>query len=274
MGLRGFKMPKKWAKLIGVTKTPVVSKKRHFGIKGIGVITINGRPRVFGKLKKGERRAPKTYRAWYGDIEFFVPEHKLDQALAIDSIGGYTHEGMGQIIWKRVQEIKKSLYTPSRIKIRKMLPKLSEVHEKLMIAMLLHDFVHTERHPSKIYNEINITDEEIYKLVKNHHNYKMDERELPLLSTLQYYDRFSASISRKFRWFASSRYRADIQEEIDFDALKNELESRQHSLYALYTFIRKNQVLDKINEALPFGFSSLKNHLLLMANLYIDDLYR
>ena len=31
-------------------------------------------------------------------------------------------------------------------------------------------------------------------------------------------------------------------------------------------------MLEKINEALKFGFSSLRNHLLLMINLYIDDL--
>jgi len=214
-----------------------------------------------------------TFRAWYGTVEFTVPEHKLDQALALDSIGPYTNEGMGQIVWKSMKKLnKKPLCTPGKINIRKMLPKLSDTQEKLMTAMLLHDFVHTSRHNSKIYNEVTIVDEEVYKLAKNHHNYNMDERELPLLSTLQYYDRLSSSISRKFRWSASSRYRVTELEKIHFNALKREIESRQHTLYALYTFVRKSQVLSKINEALKFGFSSLKNHLLLMVNLYIDDL--
>jgi len=267
-------MAKNWIKLTGIIKTPVVSKRKRFGIKGIGVVTIHGRPRVFGKLTKGIRRAPMSFRAWYGDVEFLVPEHKLDQALAIDRFGRYNNEGMGHVKWTKVHEVKKVLYTPSKIKIRRMLPKLSDTHETLMTALLLHDFVNTERHPSKIYTEVNILNEEVYKLVKNHHNYDTDEKELPLLSIIQYYDRLSSSISRKFRWSVSSRYRATELEKIDFEGLKKEIELQQHSLYALYTYIRKSEVLGRINEALTYGFSSLKNHLLLMVNLYLDDLRR
>ncbi|WP_287586423.1 hypothetical protein [Candidatus Borrarchaeum sp.] len=264
-------MAQHWIKMRGITTTPIVSKRRHFFHK-LGVVTIQGRPRVVGKLKKGERRAPKTYRAWYGNIEFIVPENKLDEALAIDSIGRYTHEGMGQIIWKTVSKIKKPLHTSKKIRIRKKLPKLSDMQNKLICAMLLHDFVNTERHTSKIYTEVSIVDDDVYNLVKNHHNYDIDVRVLPLLSILQYYDRLSASISRKFRWTAFSRYRVVESENIDFDALKKEIELQQHSPYALYTFIRKCQDLNMINESLKFGFSSLKNHLLLIANLYLDDI--
>ena len=266
-------MTNNWFKLMGITKTPVISKRRQFFYK-LGVITIHGRPRAFGKLIKGERRPPKTYRAWYGDIELIVPEHKLDEALAIDSIGRYTNEGMGQITWKEAKKLhKKPLHTPKKIRIRKKLPtNLSETQQKLMIAMLLHDFVRTENHTSKIYTELTISDDYIYQLAKNHHNYEIDDREIPLLSTLQYYDRFSSSISRKFRWTATSRYRVSEIEKIDFNALKRELETRQYSLYALYSYIFKSQELKKVNEALSYGFSSLKNHLLLMVNLYIDDL--
>jgi hypothetical protein len=100
----------------------------------------------------------------------------------------------------------------------------------------------------------------------------MDERKLPLLSVLQYYDRISSSISRKFRFTTQSRYRVSEIEKIDFQALARDLEKRQHSLYALYTYVRKSHELQKVNEALSYGFSSLKNHLLLMVNLYISDL--
>ncbi len=267
-------MTKNWIKLSGITKTPVVSKRKRFFHK-YGVITINGRPRAFGKLTKGEKRAPMTFRARYGTVEFVVPQSKLEQAFTVDTIGRYTHEGMGQIVWRSVKHLqKKPLYAPRKIKIRKMLPKLSDAQKNLLKAFLLHDFVHTEKHRSKIYNEIDIIDEEVYKLAKNHHNYNFDERELPLLSTLHYYDRLSAMISRKFRWSASSRYRVNVQKEIDFDMLKREIESRQYSLCALYGYVYKSCVLNKINEALKFGFSSLKNHLLLMVNLYIDDFHR
>ncbi len=266
-------MVKNWVKLTGITKTPVVSKRRRFGITGLGVITIHGRPRAFGKLTKGERRAPMTFRAWYGNIEFIVPEHKLETAISLDRLGRYTHEGMGRIQWKEVKKLhKKPLFVSRKITIRKMLPKLSDTQQKLLIAMLLHDFVHTERHNSKIYNEVSISDEYIHQLVENHHNYEIDDTEVPLLSTLQYYDRLSSSISRKFRWKATSRYRISEIEKIDFQALVSDIEKRQHSLFALYTYIRKSQELQKINEALSYGFSSLKNHLLLMVNLYINDL--
>ncbi len=266
-------MSQKYFKLMGYTKTPIVSRRRHFGIADIGAMTINGRPRVFGKLTVGQRRAPMTFRAWYGNVEFIVPEYKLEEALAIDSVGSYTCEGMGQILWTSVSKLKKNpLYISRTIKIRKKLPKLSNVQETLVIAMLLHDFVHTNRHQSKIYSEVNILDEEVRKFVENHHNYDTDEAELPLLPLLQYYDRLSAMISRKFRWSAFTRYRVTELEKINFDALKREIEKCQYSPYALYTFIRKCQALDKINEALKFGFSSLKNHLLLMVNLYLDDL--
>lgn len=264
-------MSDKLLKLVGVTRTPIVVKNKHFFHK-YGVITINGRPRVFGKLKKGERRPPKTYRAWYGEIEFIVPEGKIENVLAIDRIGRYTHEGMGQVSWLSVSETKKSLYSSRRLKTRKKLPKLSNGQKKLIIAMLLHDFVNTELHPSKIYSEVDIIDEDICNLVKNHHDSDVNERKLPFLSLLQYYDRLSASISRQFRFSTFSRYQISQSEEnIDFNKLKRDIEVRQHSPYALYTFVRNSPHLNKINEALKFGFTSLKKHLLLMVNLYLSD---
>lgn len=265
-------MTNSWFTLRGITKTPVISRRKRFFCK-YGVITIHGRPRTFGKLTKGERLPPKTYRAWYGDLEFIVPEHRLDDALSIECIGSFTNEGMGHIHWKEAKKLfKKPIYTPRKIKIRKMLPtNLSEEQQKLLIAMQLHDFVHTERHSSKIYTEVTISDEYVYQLAKNHHNYQIDSRKIPLLPILQYYDKFSSSISRKFRWTTESRYRVSELAKIDFDALAKEIGTRQYSLYSLYSYIYKSQLLNKINEAINYGFSSLKNHLLLMVNLYIDD---
>jgi hypothetical protein len=181
---------------------------------------------------------------------------------------------MGQIQWNETKQLnKKPLYTPRKTRIRKMLPtNLSETQQKLLIAFLLHDFVHTEKHNSKIYAEVTIADGLVYELTKNHHNYELDDRQIPLLPTLQYYDQLSSSISRKFRWMASSRYRVSELDTIDFNALKHELETRQYSLYALYSYVYNSHTLNNINEALSFGFSSLKNHLLLMVNLYLDDI--
>lgn len=266
-------MTNNWFILRGITKTPVVSRRRRFSCN-YGVITIHGRPRPFGKLTKGERSPPKTYRAWYGDIELIVLENRLDDALGIECLGSFTNEGMGQIKWKEVKRLhKKPRYTPRKIKFRKMLPtNLSEAQHKLLIAMLLHDFVHTENHNSKIYKEVTILDEFVYQLAKNHHNYNIEDRQIPLLPNLRYYDQLASSVSRKFRWTVNSRYRVSELDKIDFDTLKKELETRQDSLYALYSYVYKSHTLNKINEALIYGFSSLKNHLLLMINLYLDDI--
>jgi len=265
-------MTNNWFRLRGITKTPVVSRRRRFFSK-YGVITIHGRPRAFGKLTKGERCPPKTYRARYGDVELIVPEHRLDDALSIECIGSFTNEGMGQIQWKEAKKLHKMpRYTPRKIKLRKMLPtNFSETQHTILIAMLLHDFVHTEKHNSKIYTEVTISDDYVYQLAKNHHNYHIGDRQIPLLPSLQYYDQFSSSTSRKFRWTTTSRYRVSELDKIDFDALAKEFETRQYSLYALYSYVYNSHTLNKINEALSYGFSSLKNHLLLMVNLYLDD---
>jgi len=213
-----------------------------------------------------------TFRSWFGSVELIIPAHKLDDALGFEAVGRYTNEGMGEIIWKDAKYVHKPLYTQQKIKFRKMLPtNLTEIQHKLLIAMLLHDCVHNERHNSKIYVKVELQDDYVSQLVNNHHNYEYDERDIPLLSTLQYYDQFSSSLSRKFRFSTISRYRVSELDKIDFHSLARDLEHRQHSLYALYSYIYKSQELKKVNEALMYGFSSLKNHMLLMVNLYLDD---
>ena len=264
-------MANKWIKLTGITKSPIVSKRTRFFYK-IGVVSLQGRPRTYGKLTKGKRQPPMTFRAWFGSVEFIVPSYKLEEALEIEAIGKYTNEGMGEIIWKDAKYVHKPLDTKQKIRFRKMLPtNLTETQHKLLIAMLLHDCVHTERHNSKIYVKVELQDDYVSQLVNNHHNYQCDEREIPLLSILQYYDRLSSSLSRKFRFSTTSRYRVSELEKIDFHSLARDLEHRQHSLYALYSYIYKSQELKKVNEALVYGFSSLKNHMLLMVNLYLND---
>ncbi len=266
-------MTKKWFKLVGVTRTPLISKRRRFGIgenSDIGVV-IHGRPRVFGKIKKGEKRAPKVYRGFFGEIEAVVPSHKLEEVLNIEQIGRYGSEGMGLISWVSAIELtKKPINEQRRIKIRKMLPKLNIAQEKLVIAMLLHDLVHNPRHNSKIYRDVEVTDADVYELAVNHHDLEKTN-EIPMLSLLQYYDQLSARINRRFRWYVSSRYLATQQETIDFEVLKKEIESCQYSPYKLYAYVYKSKTLRAINEALRYGFSSLRNHLLMMVTLYIRD---
>ncbi len=135
---------------------------------------------------------------------------------------------------------------------------------------MLHDFIHTKKHPSKIYQQINIEDKEIREACNNHHN--GEESINALLPIVKHYDRLASSISRKKRFKSTSRYDWE-NGEIDFKLLKQELEQVQHSPYQLYSYIYQSKKLGRIVEAMDYGNNSLKKHLLLMVNLAINDFY-
>jgi hypothetical protein len=59
--------------------------------------------------------------------------------------------------------------------------------------------------------------------------------------------------------------------KIDFEQLKKEIEKRQNSAFKLYQFIWQSKELKRIVESMNFGKNSLRNHLLLMVNLAIND---
>ena len=96
--------------------------------------------------------------------------------------------------------------------------------QRLLIAFMLHDFVKTEKHPSKIFKEINIEDEEIREACQNHHNGENCENEL--LPLIRYYDHLAAYITRKKPFKTFTRY--DFQNgEIAFEQLANDIENIQ-----------------------------------------------
>ncbi|MBK5114313.1 MAG: hypothetical protein KGD59_11835 [Candidatus Heimdallarchaeota archaeon] len=61
--------------------------------------------------------------------------------------------------------------------------------------------------------------------------------------------------------------------EINFEELKKEIEARQNCPVKLYSFIHHSQDLRRIVESLHYSRSNLRNHLLLMVNLTINDFY-
>ncbi|MHA2497117.1 MAG: hypothetical protein ACXAEI_16720 [Candidatus Hodarchaeales archaeon] len=60
-----------------------------------------------------------------------------------------------------------------------------------------------------------------------------------------------------------------------FDQLvANITEANNQGVWALYKFIYDNKELDQLNESFEFGHSSLSQHLLIIANLIVQDSLR
>ncbi len=142
--------------------------------------------------------------------------------------------------------------------------------QRLLIALMLHDFVHTEKHNSKIFQQIDIEDEEIREACLHHHTSL--SRENPYHSLIQYYDGFASYITRKKPFKTIFRYNK-LDGSIDFKQLKKEIEGQQNSHIKLYSYIHCSQELNRIVESMLYGKSTLQNHLLIMVNLAINDYY-
>jgi len=276
--------------LRGRTISPVVSSKPLFMQKGCR-IRISGdetgeraaRRVVVGKLRKGEHKAPVALSAYMGFITVTYltasesqGRKKIAYFLQKDSFGIYSHEGFGRVKWLRYTVMEQGERTnESKITTRKrgfrkgLNPSCPKALQRLLLALLLHDFVHTERHHSKIYTEIAIADPEIRSACKNHHSMNSD-RMNDLLPLVKYYDHFAASLSRKKALRTTTRYNYE-KGPIDFERLAEEIEERQDSAYRLYHYIYHSKELARIVEAMEYGRTSLKYHLLLMANLAIED---
>ncbi len=280
---------KKKVTLIGRLDTPIILskplvKKGACWIKVIGDRNGEKKPLLtsFSKLVKGESRAPTVLHAYRGFVQVSCVGYNTEKLLTKISsfmtnrfLGSYSSEGFGRVKWLECK-IESFIHTKANqrkeFKIRKGLGvNYPEKLLKLLKVLMLHDFVHTERHPSKIYQELQIEDEEIRTACVNHHNGA--EHTNALLPILQYYDRLASSISRKKRFKVPSRYNRE-NGEIDFKLLKQDLEQVQHSPYRLYNYIYHSKELERIVESMDYGISSLRNHLLLMVNLAINDYYK
>ena len=83
----------------------------------------------------------------------------------------------------------------NKVKIRKGLIKnLNKKNQELLRYALLHDFVHTERHKSKIYVEVTLKDENLLERLRKHHQIDTEDS---LVQKFQKFDRWAASLTRK-----------------------------------------------------------------------------
>ncbi len=267
----------------GSLVTPVISKKPQFVVKGCKVTIIQPKKRYYTKINTAKPMYPYSFICYLGNIRIEYKhssatklKRKLNELLGITNIGKYQRDGLGQIQWTRGKIERKSTYSsdinPKRkLRIRKGLPlNLTSVQQELLRYALLHDFFHTPIHQSKIYVEPPLDDENFVERLRNHHEKIYD----PLISIFQVYDQWAAMITRKIRSPVTSRYTwqaKKMREKIDFNKLAHEIKEVSTNIWALYGYIYNSKKLQYLTESMNHGHNTLRNHLLVIANLIVQD---
>ncbi len=257
---------------VAITKHPEENERGYFPYP---------RRTHYGKLIKGDRRAPTLRKCYKGFVVvMFIPDYpggqeqtekKLKWFLNLEGLGAHQNEGMGKIHWLERKECMRKKKLPKKRKFH-YLKGLGSYSEPILIAikaLLLHDFVKTEKHISKIYQEVDIKNELIKEACKNHHNkeYKGNNWLIPIIRK---YDGLAAFITRKIPRKMTARYDY-FNGELDFKELVKEIELNQYSTHELYNYIYNSKTLQRIPEAMNYSNNNLRKHLLLAVNLFIND---
>ncbi|MHA1166393.1 MAG: hypothetical protein ACTSP4_09035 [Candidatus Hodarchaeales archaeon] len=269
--------------LKGTILTPLVTRKTKFRTAGCLVRIINPRRRYYRKLVVGKPDYPYSFICYLGDIELTrkvsskqTARKKLVDLVKIDQIGHLACEGLGKIKWiggyLDDRQVTTSTRTPSfHLKIRKGLPhKLTDEQKELLTYALLHDFYHTAKHRSKIYVEPELDDPELVERLRNHHDNTEDE----FILTFQKYDHLAAMITRKIKSPRKNRYNWQASKKVDFNRLAADISEASGNVWKLYRFIYQNNELTLLNESLQHGHTSLRQHLLVIANLMVKNIQK
>ncbi|PWI48454.1 hypothetical protein CEE45_06895 [Candidatus Heimdallarchaeota archaeon B3_Heim] len=267
--------------------TPIITKKTHFKIHGCKAMIQNPRRRYYTKIQTAKPMYPYSFICYLGKLTLEYRheslqnlKHKLITLLQLTHLGKLQGEGLGEIQWTRISfqnkptDSRVKIKTP-KLRIRKGLPlKLSIEQQELLKYALLHDFFHTSKHQSKIYQEPPLTDQSLVKRLQQHHEKTND----PLIRKFQYYDRLAASITRKIRSPVISRYNWQAKrtlQKINFIKLaKNIQEVTNTNIWNLYRYIYESKELKLLNESMNHGHTTLHNHLIVIANLIVQDFER
>ncbi len=281
----------KRSRLIGELITPIVINTPFFYIKGCK-ISVTKEPRenekgylpyprkkYYGKLIKGVRKAPTIKKCFQGFVVVDFPgnnnqaREKLQRFLSLEGLGAHQKNGMGKIKWREQQEITPVRKTPQekKLTIRKGLGKHPKPLQTAIKALLLHDFVHTEKHSSKIYHEVEITNSFIREACKKHHENGSEQNNNNwLIPIIRKYDGLASFLNRRIPRKEEKRY--DYENgEIDCKAVAEEIATKQHSVYALYNYIYYNKTIARFYETITYANNKLRTHLLLAVNLLIND---
>ncbi|MFW9916439.1 MAG: hypothetical protein ACFFGZ_12610 [Candidatus Thorarchaeota archaeon] len=265
--------------LEGEILTPIITKSATFHTEGCRIRILQPRRRYFNKITTGKPMLPYSFKAYLGKVELSrkiksiqAAKRKLKELLSIEAIGRFTAEGMGLVDWKlgRIDVNGQANQSQGRkIRIRKGLPRfLPKELQRLIQYALLHDFFHTSKHSSKIYVEPELEDLTLIELLRQHHT----ETENELIQQFQRFDRIAAIITRKIRSPRTNRYTWASQAQVDFEQLAIQIaEANKKGVWELYRFIYTSKELEELNESLEHGHNSLRNHLLLVANLIVQD---
>jgi len=280
-------------RLIGKTITPIIAPKSFFYIKGCKV-TITREPKEnekgylpyprrmhYGKLIKGIRKAPTIKNCYQGFVVVDFPgnnkqtEKRLQWFLSLKGLGKHQNNGMGKIQWLERSEVTPKKRTPrgKKLVIRKGLGHHPKPLQTAIKALLLHDFVHTVKHDSKIYQEVEITNRFIREACKKHHTNGEESSSNWLIPIMKKYDGLASFLLRRIPRREERRY--DYENgEIDCKAVAEEITEKQHNIYSLYNYIYYNKTFARFYETINYANNKLKNHLLLAVNLLMNDFKR
>ncbi|MFW9903436.1 MAG: hypothetical protein ACFFFH_03825 [Candidatus Thorarchaeota archaeon] len=259
--------------------TPIITKKTVFKLENCRAVIVQPKRRFVIKSHKERRIYPYSFIGYLGSIRLTYKcktlqkaKSKLSDLLTIDSIGRFWSEGLGKIQWLCGKFSSKSIHQKKkffgRVKIRKGLPhNLPKNIQDLLRYAMLHDFVHTTKHKSKIYVELDLEDLEYLKELKQHH----ESGQNSIIKTFQRYDRIAARMTRKVRSPRTNRYTWEAKEVINFDTLAQKIKNIENNIWRLYRYIYESKELAQLNESLNHGHSSLQYHLLLITNLIVQD---
>lgn len=265
--------------LEGQILTPIVTRKTEFYIEGCKAKIKNPRRRYYNKINASKPMYPYSFQCYLGVIELHFKcsnivklKRKLRDLLQIKAIGRFHSEGMGLVKWIMgcIHSNHEPIHTKHKrkLRIRKGLPhNLTKEIKKLLRYALLHDFVNTPKHNSKIHIEPNIDG---IAYLRNHH----DKTDDTFIQLFQKYDHLAAIITRKIKSPRTNRYNWSSNGNINFEKLAEEIKEVASNIWKLYKYIYQSKELGQLNESLQYGHTSLRNHLLVIANLIVQDFQR
>jgi len=232
----------------------------------------------YGKLIKGMRKAPTIKNCYQGFLVVDFPgynkqaEKRLQWFLSLKGLGKHQKNGMGKIQWLERREVTPKKRTPrgKKLVIRKGLGCHPKPLKTAIKALLLHDFVHTEKHDSKIYHEVEIANRFVREACKKHHANGEEKPNNWLIPIIKKYDGLASFLLRRIPRREERRY--DYENgEIDCKAVAEEITEKQHNIYSLYNYIYYNKTFARFYETIDYTNNKLRNHLLLAVNLLIND---
>ncbi|MFW9997732.1 MAG: hypothetical protein ACFFD4_37175 [Candidatus Odinarchaeota archaeon] len=147
---------------------------------------------------------------------------------------------------------------------------MTDYQKELITYALLHDFYNSAKHRSKIYVEPELDNKELVERLRNHHNNSQDE----LVKTFRKYDHLAAITTRKIKSPRKNRYNWQASKKVDFNRLAADISELAGNVWKLYRFIHQNNDLELFNESLQHGHNSLRQHLLAIANLLVNDIQK